>query len=184
MLFRKAKVRTQEIGHRTVAEPLPMQPPFAARSDQPVAGENLQNLIPPRPLAARRQAIGPEPIEFQLLPQLPGQPARAPLPRALKPHHGIKNPVDNRRHRVNSWCRQVGNSSCRLTQAAVPRVSPASVSGRKFPQSLVQLGAFADVWELIACSHELASLFGRIGNSAATPCGGWPPVAPSMSDFK
>src|SRR5437879_7255227 len=63
-----------------------MQPPLAARSDQPVAGENLQDLIPPRSLPIRRQAIGPEPIELKLLPQLPGQPAGAPLPRTLKSH--------------------------------------------------------------------------------------------------
>ena len=88
VLFRQSEVRTQEIGHRAVAEPLPMQPPFATRSDQPVAGENLQNLIPPRSLSIRRQAIGPEPIELKLLPQLPGQPARPPLSRALKPHLG------------------------------------------------------------------------------------------------
>ncbi len=86
VLFRQSEVRAQEIGHRTAAEPLPMQPPFATRRDQSVAGENLQDLVPPRPLPVRRQAIGPEPIELKLPPQLPGQPARAPLPRTTKLH--------------------------------------------------------------------------------------------------
>jgi hypothetical protein len=48
-------------------------------------------------------------------------------------------------------------------------VSLAAVSRRKFPQSLFQLGAFADVWELIGCSREFVCLFGRTGNSAANP---------------
>jgi hypothetical protein len=54
VLFRKAEVRPQQIGHRAVAEPLAMQPPFAARRDQPVSRENLQNLVPARLLPARR----------------------------------------------------------------------------------------------------------------------------------
>src|SRR5450631_2097112 len=88
VFFRQAKIGTEEIGHRAVAEPLAVQPPFAARSDQSVGGENLQDMIPPRPLSARRQPIGPEPIELKLLPQLPGQPAGAPLPRTMKLHLG------------------------------------------------------------------------------------------------
>ena len=88
VLFRQAEVGSQQVGHRAAAEPLAMQPPFAARRNQPVGGKNLQNLIPPCSFPVRRQAIGPEPIELQLLPQLPGQPAGAPLPRAVKPHLG------------------------------------------------------------------------------------------------
>src|SRR6266478_8114962 len=65
-----------------------MQSPLAARRNQPVGRENLQNLIPPRSFPARRQAIGPEPIKLKFLPQLPGQPARPPLPRTVKPHLG------------------------------------------------------------------------------------------------
>jgi hypothetical protein len=84
------------------------QPPFAARSDQPVGRENLQNLIPPRLLPAGWQPIGPEPIELKLLPQLSGQPAGAPLPRALKPH--LRQPKLNdggiARHRLASILRE------------------------------------------------------------------------------
>src|SRR5664279_579336 len=85
-----------------------MQPPLAARRDQPVGRENLQNLVPPRLLAARRQAIGPEPIELKLLPQLPGQPAGAPLPRAMKPHLGQAKLNDGgiARHRLASILRE------------------------------------------------------------------------------
>src|ERR1700722_1425426 len=86
MLFRKAEVRTEQIGHRAVAEPLAMQPPLAARRDQPVSRENLQNLVPARLLPVRRQPIGPESIKLKLLPQLSGQPAGAPLPRTTKLH--------------------------------------------------------------------------------------------------
>jgi hypothetical protein len=88
VLFRKSEVRTQEIGHCAVAEPLAMQSPLAARRDQPIGRQHLQDLIPPRSLPARRQPIDPEPIELKLLPQLPGQPAGAPLPRSTKLHLG------------------------------------------------------------------------------------------------
>ena len=82
----QAEVGPEQIGHGTVAEPLAMQPPLAARRDQPIGDQHLQDLIPACLLSARRQAIGPEPIELQLLPQLPGQPAGAPLARPAKPH--------------------------------------------------------------------------------------------------
>src|SRR6516162_4842594 len=55
--------------------------PFAARGDQPIGHQNLENLVPARPFPARRQTLGPEPIQLQLAPQLTGQPAGAPLPR-------------------------------------------------------------------------------------------------------
>ena len=45
-------------------------------------------MIPVRPLAARRQPFGPEPIELQVPPQQPGQPTRAPLPWPVQPHLG------------------------------------------------------------------------------------------------
>jgi len=45
--------------------------------------------------------IGPESIELKLLPQLPGQPARAPLPSALDPHLR-KDKAEPRRHRLRS----------------------------------------------------------------------------------
>jgi len=38
----------------------------------------------------------------------------------------------------------------------------------QFADSLFQLGAFADPGELFACCGELASLFGRTGNFAAS----------------
>src|ERR1700674_678171 len=63
-----------------------MQPPLAARRDQPIGREHLQDLIPRRSFPARRQPIGPESIKLKLLPQVPGQPAGAPLPRTTKPH--------------------------------------------------------------------------------------------------
>jgi hypothetical protein len=66
--FRKPEVGAEEIGHGAVEEPLAMQPPFAARRDEPVARQHLQHVIPTRALAASRQALGPEAIEPQLTP--------------------------------------------------------------------------------------------------------------------
>ena len=44
-----------------------------------------------------------------------------------------------------------------------------SASGTEFPDSLFQLGEFADLCELLRCYGELVSLFGRIGNSGPSP---------------
>ena len=54
--------------------------------DQPVCDQYLQDLVPPRPLTARQQAVSPEPVPLQPLPQLPGQPAGAPLTQPAQPH--------------------------------------------------------------------------------------------------
>src|SRR5271155_2203741 len=42
----QAEIRTQEIGHGAVAEPFAMQPPLAARFNQPIGDQDLQNLVP------------------------------------------------------------------------------------------------------------------------------------------
>jgi hypothetical protein len=75
------EVRPQQVGHGAVAKPIAMQLPLAARRDQPVRDQYLQNLVPSRAFAARRQAIGPEAVQLQRLPQLPRQPTGAPLAR-------------------------------------------------------------------------------------------------------
>ena len=75
------EVRPQQVGHGAPAEPIAMQLPLAARRDQPVPDQYLQDLIPSRSLAARSQAVAPEAVQLQRLPQLPRQPTGAPLPR-------------------------------------------------------------------------------------------------------
>ena len=50
--FGEAEVGAEQIGHGAVEEPLAMQPPFAARRDEPVARQHLQHVIPARSLAA------------------------------------------------------------------------------------------------------------------------------------
>src|SRR6478672_901684 len=66
--------------------PLPVQPPLAARIDQPLADQRLQHVAPAGALARVRPPLRPEPIEPELLVELTGEPARAPLPRPLQPH--------------------------------------------------------------------------------------------------
>src|SRR5271168_4517119 len=88
--LRQTEIRTEQIGHGTAAEPVTVQLPLAARPsvslasakltetpgrDQPVRHQHLQDLIPPRAFAVDRQTLGPEAIQLQLFPQLPGQPA-------------------------------------------------------------------------------------------------------------
>ena len=83
----QSEVCPQQIGHGTLAEPIAVQLPLAARRDQVpgldpgIRDQHLQDLILLRALTARRQAIGPEAVQPQRLPQLPSQPTGAPLAR-------------------------------------------------------------------------------------------------------
>jgi hypothetical protein len=86
ILLRQRIIGAQQIRHRALLEPHPMQAPLAAGIDQPVADQRLQDVPPPRPLTRVRQTRRPEPIEFQLLIELTRQPARAPLPRPVQLH--------------------------------------------------------------------------------------------------
>ena len=79
------EVRAQQVAHRAVFEPLPMQAPLAARRDQPIHTKGLEHPIPPRALAAGLQTLRPELVQSQLVVQLAGQPAGAPLPWPAQP---------------------------------------------------------------------------------------------------
>ncbi len=50
--------------------------------------------MPTRPLAARAEPLGPEPVERQFAPQVHRQPAPAPLPRPAQPQLGELQPDD------------------------------------------------------------------------------------------
>ena len=82
--LRQRGVLAQKIAHGASIPPLPVQPPFAARIDQPVAGQRFQDVQPRRSLPARRQTLMPEGVKLQLLPEIERQPARAPLPGTVK----------------------------------------------------------------------------------------------------
>lgn len=60
----QAEVGAEQIGHGVVTEPFAVQPPFAARRDQSICHEGLENLIPPRTFATQRQARCPERVEL------------------------------------------------------------------------------------------------------------------------
>ena len=52
-------ILAEQIGHRALLEPLPVQPPLAARIDQPIAHQRLQDVLPAGPFARVRQARPP-----------------------------------------------------------------------------------------------------------------------------
>jgi hypothetical protein len=85
----------EKIPHRALLKPQTMQPPLAARIDEPIADQRLQNMPPTGPFARIRKPRRPEPIQLQLFVEIARQPARSPLPRPmqlhrLKPHlHAI-----------------------------------------------------------------------------------------------
>src|SRR6202158_4241112 len=63
-----------------------MKAPFAAGSEQPIAHQRLQDVLQIGALARVRQQRRKEPIQFQLLVEMTGEPARAPLARAMQLH--------------------------------------------------------------------------------------------------
>ena len=58
----------QQIGHPAAQIPLPMQAPLAARRDQPITHQRLQDVEPVGSFAAHPQPPSPEIIQPQLLP--------------------------------------------------------------------------------------------------------------------
>ena len=81
ILLRQAKILLQQIGHRAVLKPLPMQPPFTARINQPINRQRLQHMTPASSLPRIGQTLPPELIQLQLIPQPIPHPTRAPLPQ-------------------------------------------------------------------------------------------------------
>jgi hypothetical protein len=62
------RILAQQIGQSAALKPLAVQPPFAARRQQPVGDQHEHDLIPACPLAAHTQPLAPELIELQLPP--------------------------------------------------------------------------------------------------------------------
>src|ERR1700691_4023699 len=79
-------ILAQQIRHRALLEPLPMQAPLAAGIDQPIAHQRLQDVLPAGAFARIRQQRCKEPIQLQLLIEMTGQPRRPPWGRAMPLH--------------------------------------------------------------------------------------------------
>src|ERR1700756_4279083 len=86
VLFNQGKIFIQQGPHRALLKPLPMQPPFAARINEPVADQGLQNMLPACSLPTVGQTVGPELIEAQLFVEFAGQPTGSPLSRPMQFH--------------------------------------------------------------------------------------------------
>src|SRR6202011_464988 len=86
VLFYQRKIFIQQISHRALLKPLSMQPPFAARINESIANQGLQNMLPASSLPAIGQTLAPELIQAQLLVKLAGQPTGSPLPRPMQFH--------------------------------------------------------------------------------------------------
>jgi hypothetical protein len=80
------EIRAQQHIHGAVIEPFPVQPELAARIDQPVHHQQFHHLRPTHLFPAPRQLLFPEPIQFQLPPQLARQPAIAVWSRPPQLH--------------------------------------------------------------------------------------------------
>src|SRR5208283_3202665 len=86
VLLDQRKIFAEQIAHGALLEPQPVQTPFAAWIDEPVADQRLKDVAPAGSFARIGQTSRPEAVEFQLLVELAGEPARAPLPRPMQLH--------------------------------------------------------------------------------------------------
>src|SRR5271166_3458153 len=86
VLLDQRKIFAEQIAHGALLEPQPVQTPFAGWIDEPVADQRLKDVAPAGPFARIGQTSRPEAVERQLLIELAGEPARAPLPRPMQLH--------------------------------------------------------------------------------------------------
>src|ERR1700730_6915258 len=86
VLFYQRIIFIQQISHRALFKPLPMQPPFTSRIHESIANQGLQNMLPASSLPAIGQTLAPELIQAQLLVKVAGQPTGSPLPRPMQFH--------------------------------------------------------------------------------------------------
>src|SRR6202022_4891525 len=86
VLFYQRKIFIQQISHRALLKPLPMQPPFAARINESIVDQGLQNMLPASSLSTIVQTLSPELIQRQLFVKLAGQPTGSRLPGPMQFH--------------------------------------------------------------------------------------------------
>jgi hypothetical protein len=72
-------VLAEQIAHRAMLEPMAVQPPFAARIDQPIDDQGFEDVQPIRALARRRQERTPEIVQAELGPSSPPTAFRSPM---------------------------------------------------------------------------------------------------------
>ena len=78
-------VLAQQITHRALLKPLPVQTPLAPRLNEPITHQGLQDMARTGAFPAIGQPRRPEPIEPKLLVEFACQPARPPLPSSMQP---------------------------------------------------------------------------------------------------
>ena len=94
----RREVHAQQFIQGRLQEPLPMNPPFAARSDQPIDRQDRHHLFPGHITPLPRQTLGPELVESQFPPQRQPQPAIPERPRPAKTQ--LAHPQTQGIHRI------------------------------------------------------------------------------------
>ena len=85
-------------------KPVAVKPPFAARIQEAVGGEYLEDFGPVGALAAGAEEGLPEGVELELAPELGGQPTSPPLTGPVK-FHGVEA-------HVNAMASSMGGEGC------------------------------------------------------------------------
>src|SRR5215475_4085939 len=143
MYLHQTIIGAQQITHRALLEPQPMQAPLAAGINQTITHQRLQDVPPLRPLARIRQTRRPEAIELELLIQLTCQKTRAPLPRPMQLHR-----VEPHLHAMTfgtGWNLAIGRK-----QRQLPVPSAAFIEGfdRLTPSLALAVIDFAEIQHL------------------------------------
>src|SRR6201997_5360884 len=136
------EILAQQVADGALRVPLPMQPPLAAWVDQPVGHQRLQHVQPTRSLSRGRQSWRPEVIQPQLIPQMAGQPAGAPLPRPVQPQSAEP---DMHHIAIQNWRRAVFGE-----QRDLPRVLASLVErfDRSAPRGFLAVIDLAQIQHL------------------------------------
>src|SRR5271166_168301 len=108
VLFYQRKIFIQQISHRALLKPLPVQPPFASRINESIANQGLQNILPASSLPAVGQIPAPELIQPQLLVKMASQPTGSPLPGRRSSISLSRTCTPNPAAKLGS-CRSAGN---------------------------------------------------------------------------
>jgi len=88
-----AEVLIKQAAHGAAIKPMAVEPPFAAGLQKPIATEQLEDMFPIGAFARGAEALAPEGVEFELLPQLGEEPAGPPLARVVD-FHAVEADLD------------------------------------------------------------------------------------------
>ena len=172
----QAKISAQRDRLSPCCRSVAMQLPLTAQADQQVGHQNLENLVPARPLSARRRAISPEPVQLQLAPARTRRPARPPLPQRVQQsadgQRRTQGVVSHRRHsdpRGTALAFAALRTPCRIPRSLDAKRRPATNGSLPYTEPVASPPGHRRDADSRRCSNRRASCRPCAVGSAAEP---------------